>query len=90
MADPQFVRVEPGQVIEAVGIRPTTRGLLLATSVSPSSIVGTSFASRHLLDSRYLVDRWHVINRRNFKGSADLDCRHVIDCWGLIDRRDLN
>src|ERR1700722_5664466 len=48
MPDPQFVRVEPGQVIEAVGTRPTQRGLLLATSVSARSsglsIVGTAGA----------------------------------------------
>jgi len=42
MADPQFVKVEPGQVIEAVGIRPTTRGLLLASSVSARSSGGLS------------------------------------------------
>src|ERR1700722_15459307 len=49
MADPQFVKVEPGQVIEAVGIRPTTGGLLLASNVSARSsgglsIVGTAGA----------------------------------------------
>src|SRR5450631_1939298 len=45
MADPQYVKVEPGQVIEAVGIQPTAGGILLASSVyivGTSSIVGTS------------------------------------------------
>src|ERR1039458_5574970 len=45
MADPQFAKIEAGQIIEAVGIRPTAGGLLLASSVSPSSIVGTSARS---------------------------------------------
>jgi hypothetical protein len=45
MADAKFTRVEPGQVIEAVGIQPTAGGLLLAESVASSSIVGTSTGS---------------------------------------------
>src|SRR6202789_3798403 len=44
MADAQFANVESGQVIEAVGTRPVAGGVLLANTVSPSSIVGTSAA----------------------------------------------
>ena len=44
MADAQFSNVESGQVIEAVGTRPVAGGALLANTVSPSSIVGTSAA----------------------------------------------
>jgi hypothetical protein len=44
MADAQFSNVESGQVIEAVGTRPVAGGVLLANTVSPSSIVGTSAA----------------------------------------------
>src|ERR1700691_2145180 len=42
MADAQFAKVEPGQVIEAVGIQPAAGGALLASRISPTSIVGTS------------------------------------------------
>jgi hypothetical protein len=46
MSDPQYISVEAGQIIEAAGIRPTTRGPLLASSVSArsASIVGTGGA----------------------------------------------
>ena len=45
MSDPQFAQIEAGEVIEAVGIRPNAGGILVANSVSPSSIVGTSAAA---------------------------------------------
>jgi hypothetical protein len=49
MADPQFANVESGQVIEAVGTRPVAGGVLLANTVSPSSIVGTSAAAKSIV-----------------------------------------
>jgi hypothetical protein len=49
MADAQFASVESGQVIEAVGTRPVASGVLLANTVSPSSIVGTSAAAKSIV-----------------------------------------
>jgi hypothetical protein len=49
MADAQFANVESGQVIEAVGTRPVAGGVLLANTVSPSSIVGTSAAAKSIV-----------------------------------------
>src|ERR1700679_1643026 len=49
MADAHFASVESGQVIEAVGTRPVAGGVLLANTVSPSSIVGTSAAAKSIV-----------------------------------------